>query len=128
MKRVMTRAAPLSEPLLIYQRSRSLADTHPIDVADVPPPPWLDQQRSEACEKARQIYCQLCNAAGVERDGIGGAEGRWLAIGAVFDLPPIVAHPHAGEIKEKSRSGTGSNGSRHGLKWLSSARGPRVTA
>jgi hypothetical protein len=39
----------------------------PIDAADVPPAPWLDEDKAEQWERARELYCLLCDAAGIDR-------------------------------------------------------------
>jgi hypothetical protein len=40
---------------------------NPVDVADVPPPPWFGADEASAWETARGLYCALCDAAGIRR-------------------------------------------------------------
>jgi hypothetical protein len=42
-------------------------DISPIDVADVPAAPWLDEARAESWERARELYNALCDLAGIDR-------------------------------------------------------------
>lgn len=44
----------------------STEEMHPLDVADVPAPPWLEPNQVDDWERARKLHLELCAAAGLE--------------------------------------------------------------
>lgn len=55
---------------LVEQVGSALAltpdDWHPIDVTDCNPAPWFTDQDAERWQQAREVYRDLCDAAGIE--------------------------------------------------------------
>ena len=41
-------------------------EMHPLDVADVPAPPWWEPNQVDDWERARKLYVELCASAGLE--------------------------------------------------------------
>jgi hypothetical protein len=76
-------------------------DLHPIDVGDVPPPPFWSDKQQEAWDQARGLHVRICEAAKIEpvrklrlTDADRGHMNiRWIERNAFVPDGPTVGQP-----------------------------------